>query len=224
MKTKFIEKAQFEQDALHLIRSFEKKHGTITVPFIPIEEIIENHLGLHLEILNLDNPDVLGFIDFSENLIVINDRLDPSSYPHMMGRFNYSLGHETGHHVYHRETVELDSCQEQLFEMPKPAQIMCRESESKNPIEWQADYFSSCLLMPEFKLHKALKAFQGNYAPLNIAQLTGQNEFSCEAARDFYIEQALRPIAEKMQVSMQALRIRMESKELITGSEQLVMV
>jgi hypothetical protein len=94
IKVPFLTDSEIEAEANMLLKSFEKKFGTIQTPATPLDEIIENHLGLGFEIADLGHEGILGQLDIEENLIKINRVLDPHNDPRMEGRYNYTLAHE----------------------------------------------------------------------------------------------------------------------------------
>ena len=85
-----------------------------------------------------------------ERLIEINDTL-----PILRGGFGEStIAHEVGHWVLHiNQTAVQKYCrlQEQGINV-KVDPLLCRNSEQIRGIEWQAQYFATCLLMPEGKM------------------------------------------------------------------------
>jgi Zn-dependent peptidase ImmA (M78 family) len=114
-------------------------------PPIPVEDIIERGLSLRLRYSNLREhlklDDVLGATYVERKLICIDESLlqDRSD-----GRLCFTFAHETGHWILHREFIN-EACRirsDDVF-------IFCRVKDAKLPVEWQADYFASCLLMPE---------------------------------------------------------------------------
>jgi len=87
-----------------------------------------------------------------ERLIEINDML-----PMLRGGFGEStIAHEVGHWVLHINQNAVDQyCrlqQEGLKVKINP--LLCRNSDQLRGIEWQAQYFATCLLMPEGKMKK----------------------------------------------------------------------
>ncbi|MCJ8282288.1 MAG: ImmA/IrrE family metallo-endopeptidase [Rivularia sp. ALOHA_DT_140] len=87
--------------------------------------------------------------------IIINDQI-----PALEGGFGQStIAHEIGHWLLHIEHDALDVFKERM----SPELIMtiepliCRSVTSQKGIEWQAQYFASCLLMPKFKLEEVLR-------------------------------------------------------------------
>lgn len=93
--------------------------------------------------------------------IIISSRLSDDDTKE--GRYRYSLGHELGHVFYHREKYEREYDDSPVFDFEKASNsndkrtiIACRgenietarETCTNDWEEWQADYFSACILMP----------------------------------------------------------------------------
>ena len=74
--------------------------------------------------------------------------------PEAEGRLCFTLAHEAGHWVIHREFV--DSAHR------GGGFIFCRTRDAKKPMEWQADSFASCLLMPELFVREAFTRVCGS--------------------------------------------------------------
>jgi Zn-dependent peptidase ImmA (M78 family) len=111
--------------------------------------MIELHLGITLEYDNLEEslgmPGVLGATWVNEKRMVINSSLLEG----VEGRLVFTCGHEIGHWVLHRSYFfEQFSRSGRTAGNGTPA-IICRTACSKLRGEWQADYFSGTLLMPE---------------------------------------------------------------------------
>ena len=113
-------------------------------PPIPVEDIIERYLKLNLSFDDLTEklgPGVLGATYVEASLICINERLFENKSE---GRLVFTCAHEVGHWILHRRFVNrAERCGREKNV------IICRTGNAKEPIEWQADYFASCLLMPE---------------------------------------------------------------------------
>ena len=62
----------------------------------------------------------------------------------------FTFAHETGHWVLHRALVD-QACRTGSGR----GLIFCRIKDAKKPIEWQADYFASCMLLPEAAVSNA---------------------------------------------------------------------
>jgi Zn-dependent peptidase ImmA (M78 family) len=110
-----------------------------------VEDIIERHLGLALGFEDLEERlgmrDVLGATYVRSRRIVINERLLEERHE---GRLVFTLAHEVGHWDLHRAYAD-----EAARRNPTAETIVCRSGRAKEPIEWQADYFAACLVMPE---------------------------------------------------------------------------
>jgi Zn-dependent peptidase ImmA (M78 family) len=162
-KIPWIPKTQIENAALDLLAQWGKFSGQEIGSPIPVEAIVEKYLGITLEYDNLDEiigiPDVLGATWVDEKRMVINSFLLDGRE----GRFTFTCGHEVGHWVLHRKFL-LHQTEDAFISGAKnnPA-VVCRVSASKTRGEWQADYFSSCFIMPGPKVQEAFyKVFGGN--------------------------------------------------------------
>ena len=92
---------------------------------------------------------MLGATYVKSRLICVNEKL----FEHgSEGRLVFTCAHEAGHWILHRRYVEV---QERLGSGSEV--IVCRSKDAKEPIEWQADYFAACLLMPEEEIREAFQ-------------------------------------------------------------------
>jgi len=127
-------------------------------PPIAIEGLIEHGLNLHLGYADLrtalDMDDVLGATYIKERMICVDESLLEDKFE---GRLSFTFAHETGHWLLHREFVD-HACRSD----GQGGFILCRVKDAKAAIEWQADYFASCLLMPEEFVRKAFHANFGS--------------------------------------------------------------
>lgn len=110
------------------------------------EVIAEQVLGYELIITDeglFSDPDILGGISFEENTIFINASAEAHE-----GRYNFTVAHEIGHHVLHKD----------LYMAVYAGQngIMCREQTKKPLVERQADRFAAALLMPAPTIREAV--------------------------------------------------------------------
>lgn len=142
MKVPWREKAVIARAAGNVIADFEAATGRCVAPPIPVDEIIEFGLGLGLGFEDLrrklNMEDVLGATYVQSRKICADISLDR---PEEEGRLCFTLAHEAGHWVMHREFIDRGG--------RGGGFIFCRSRDAKKPIEWQADYFAACLLMPE---------------------------------------------------------------------------
>ena len=128
-----------EARAQQLIGDYENYIGRSVAAPIPVESIAEHYLGYQIDITDeglFQDPRYLGGIVFDENVIRVNASVESHE-----GRYNFTIAHEIGHHVLHRDRY----LAERDAEHPG---IMCREVSAKPLVEQQADQFASALLMP----------------------------------------------------------------------------
>ena len=116
---------------------------------VPVEQIAEMYLGYDFDFVEANGrlgSDIIGGIDFDSNTIIINSAIEDH-----IGRYSFTIAHEIGHHVLHRE----------LFLKARSVHsIMCRGG-SKRPIEeMQADRFAEALLMPKELVIKASRSIR----------------------------------------------------------------
>ncbi|MDR9403835.1 MAG: ImmA/IrrE family metallo-endopeptidase [Halothece sp. Uz-M2-17] len=124
------------------------------VPQCPLDATrVAEYLGLDV-VWDTISPDEQGIIAARilplERLIEINETL-----PILGGGFGEStIAHEVGHWVLHinqRAVAQYSQLQQQGIST-KVDPLLCRNSEQLRGIEWQAQYFATCLLMPEVKM------------------------------------------------------------------------
>jgi hypothetical protein len=188
------------------------KHGQVTAPPIPIDEIVEVYLELILEFIDTRKEfgvdDVHGALWVNKKLVGMDQRLDPGSYPPMLGQYRFTLAHEAGHRRLHRQLFQKRA--NQLTLLPENAQrpeYICR-SGSMEPIEYQANRFASCLLMPKEMVKRAWHEWRGDSNPMYLADLRAQ--VSGDIKDEMVLENAVRPFACTFRVSPEAMRIRGE--------------
>ena len=150
---------------------------------------------------------------------MIDESLDPEVRPAMEGRYRFTLAHEGGGHwQLHRGLVRSDRDQEALFaDVPKPT-VVCRSSQAKERVVWQADFYASCLLMPRRLVHAEWQERLGRTKPLLLSDLRPngnvlmraekliheQRRGEVEAVDDALFENVAEPIARRFGVSRAA--------------------
>ncbi len=85
-----------------------------------------------------------------ERKIIINEQ----SLELPKGFEESSIAHEIGHWELHIDQTAISHFLERQDDIVEP--FLCRNISSQQGMEWQAQYFASCLLMPQFKLEEAL--------------------------------------------------------------------
>jgi Zn-dependent peptidase ImmA (M78 family) len=154
---RFIDRIEIEGKAIAILEQMQATPNYI--PKFPLDASrVAEFLGLDV-VWDGIADDIEGKIAARilplERLIEINEDI-----PQLRGGFGEStIAHEIGHWVLHINPIEVDRylrLQEKGIEIEvKP--LLCRSTENLEGIEWQAQYFASCLLMPQFKLLEGLK-------------------------------------------------------------------
>jgi hypothetical protein len=241
-KVPYLQEEQIERDAAALLAEYAQARGAIIEPPIPIEDIVEKHLKLGIEFDDMHrrlnhprsgfglDPDILGAIFFDERRIVIDESLDPEENPSREGRYRFTLAHEGGGHWrLHRHLFVKDPAQVSLFSNLPSASVVCRSSQAKEPVEWQADFYASCLLMPrkmvfatwdeafpDRKQRVLQPAMPIDHPFVEIDRLRcGTSGTYFTGDDDVVLEHFAKPFAERFLVSPIAMRIRLEKLGLL---------
>lgn len=224
----FLKKEVIEADAAALLAEY----GQVTAPPVPIDDIVELHLKVTFEIMDLQQifgvGDVHGAIWFRSQRVGVDQSLDPARHPAKRGRYHFTLAHEAGHWRLHRHLFLRRMDQPSLFpDQEQKPDYVCQSSEKKKPVEWQADTFAACVLMPRKLIHAAWAEFRGgDDRPVELGELyaahagsplfyRGQPAATDEARDNAVKEDFCRPLAERFEVSREAMRIRLEELELL---------
>ena len=241
LKVAYVSDEAIEKDAQALLADYAQARGIAIEAPIPIDDIIEKHLRIGIEFddthrlfgvprsgIGLD-PDILGAIFFDHKRIVIDESLDPDANPAKEGRYRYTAAHEVGHWRLHRGLFGKNPAQTSLLEPNPVPSVVCRTSQAKERIEFQADLYASCVLMPrklvfatwdaafpDRKQRVLQPAMQIDHPFHEIVR------FECRIPGAEFTEtddQALdsfaKPFAEKFLVSPIAMRIRLERLGLL---------
>lgn len=235
----YLTEKRIEEEAELLLGELAELGKRVTSPPVPIDDIVEMHLGLTFEINDLQQMfgvgDVHGALWVNQGRVAIDQSLDPERYPRKLGRFRFTLGHETGHWRLHRLHYLENLSQRPLFDKhsEKPAYI-CRTTLRRRPVEWQADVFSANLLMPRRMVLAAWEALHGSLDPIVLANLRKDERRILDemVARNVVVpadqadvDNALLEwcglaLAERFEVSGEAMRIRLEELGLLTRKSE----
>ena len=213
---KFMPPVHIEREANHVLDTWAASGHPRSLP-VPIDEIIELHLGLTLEFVDLRDQlgidDVLGAIFPDRKLIKIDSLLEDPAH---RGRCAFTLAHEVGHWVLHRHLMHADAEQSSLFGFEPGPVLVCR-SGFRPPEEMQADKFASYLLMPRADILDAWARWRGSHAQASLAEVKSETGLGDE---DGALRKFVRPLADEIGVSAQALGIRLRDLELIVPHVQ----
>jgi Zn-dependent peptidase ImmA (M78 family) len=151
MKVPWLSKSEISKRASSVITDYKAIVGHPVNPPIPVEDIIERCLNIRFGFADLEEAtgmkDVLGATYVERRMICINQHLLDDKFE---GRMIFTCAHEVGHWVMHRAYVS----EAKRLGLQGDA-IICRTSNAKEPIEWQADFFAGCLLVPEDAVKEA---------------------------------------------------------------------
>jgi hypothetical protein len=154
----FLSKEYIEQEAEKIL---ERMRATPQyVPKFPLDPSrVAEFLGLDI-VWDAIPPDAQGQIAARilplDRLIEINDTI-----PELRGGFGVStISHEVGHWILHINHNEVDGASKQQIldlglEDIQP--FLCRSVIAQQGIEWQAQYFAGCLLMPRYILEDVVQ-------------------------------------------------------------------
>lgn len=226
MKVPWLSKKKIARYATSLITKYQAVVQHPIAPPIPVENIIERVLDLTLDYKDLREQlgfdDVLGATFVNQRKITVDNSLVNDKFE---GRLCFTFAHETGHWVLHRDLIDQacttgdDSTISPNTQLPSAGSfIFCRKKDAKKPIEWQADYFASCLLMPEEAVRSA---FYEIYGPKPLILYNVKSAFCGPICFDPCVENWPK-IADKVKqtggfsnVSKQAMIIRLQDLGLV---------
>jgi Zn-dependent peptidase ImmA (M78 family) len=241
LKVAYMSDEAIEKDAQALLADYARERGTPIEAPIPIDDIIEKHLKIGIEFDDTHrlfgvprsgigfDPDILGAIFFDQNRIVIDESLDPDANPAKEGRYRYTTAHEVGHWRLHRGLFGKDPAQTSLLELNAAPSVVCRTSQAKERIEFQADLYASCVLMPRKLVFAAWDEAFPDRKQRVLQPATPIEHPFVEIARfecripgaeftetdDQALDSFAKPFAEKFLVSPIAMRIRLERLGLL---------
>ncbi len=224
----FLTRDYIESEAGALLIAYGEKFGPVTRPPIPADDILNAYLRVALDFDDLPalldvETDVFGATWIEREQVIIDQSLDPTDHPERIGRYNFTVGHETGHWQLHRAYLLKNADQGTLFGQEQRPTVVCRTSEAKDPIEWQADFFSSCLLMPKSMLKEYWQSQRNGLGPITLSELRSASGFNAIVRKsdDAIIEQFVKSLASEFAVSAIAMRIRLETLGLVVREDPL---
>ena len=216
----WMPKKRIAAAAAGVIETYQSRHKQPVNPPVPIEDIIERGLNVSLSYSDLkkklDLDDVLGATFVDRKVICVDESL---LRDRLEGRLCFTFAHEAGHWVLHREHINR-ACRQGAAE----SFIFCRIKDAKQKIEWQADYFAACLLMPEPAVKQAFYKCYGS-GPLTLYNV--KSAFSGPICFDPCVENwpqiagMVKEVGAFSNVSNQAMIIRLQDLGLVkneTGS------
>lgn len=230
VKVSHLSERTIEAEATAILERYAAECEPILKPPVPVDELPQMILSVRLEFGDLqkmlERRDAIGATWFETREIYIDQSLDPVDHPSKLGRYRFTVGHEIGHWVLHRRFVPDRANQLTLFEgrSPEPS-ILCREANKREPAEWQADRFASYLLMPRDLVIQAWREARGHADPwlfdLQKYRAAAANGIvdSYDAVARTLMNHVASDLAPEFQVSVEAMRIRLEALGLLKKAE-----
>lgn len=184
LRNKFVEEVTAQR-----IREYESKTGTaVTLP-VPVEEIIEQVLGLDFdwdEIEEMPGEQILAGLDAVKQTILVNEK-HVGLFEEKPGLYRSTIGHEAGHYdididrakflhpllpgmdlkpvIAHRHTKKADRTIAVLLDRamtdPRAAKLLKKITEGHDTPDQKSavDRYQSALLMPEWLIREAAAEF-----------------------------------------------------------------
>ena len=225
----------FDEDEIEWMMEDElRKAGLfpcLADPAVDLESLLENRLGVKLDIHAVLDDDVLGVTDFlsgKKPLVSINKDLTAGAETEeapsgVLGRWRATLAHEASHVVLHRALVEVPFEQASFFsetaKEPSSRLLRCLKRDvsfRRGNYDWkevQANRGMAALLMPTRVFREVVldTLKDDNFDDLSVRfPETGSAEFS----------DLLLGLSRRCEVSQEAARIRLETLGLARSSEE----
>lgn len=238
LRPPYLFDADIEASVNALLAGYTREKGAEVRLPMPVEDILEGHLGLHLGFddlrTKLSSPDVLGALWIDRSEVIVDQTLDPDQQPSVLTRYRFTIAHEIGHWQLHRKLALAQRRQNDLFQQSSSGpSIICRTSQKRERIELQADAFAAALLMPRSEVGQHWQRLIGperlkvselcSRAGVFLAVALAGPSHEPRTQHDALIEFFIRPMAEAFQVSRPAMRIRLEQLGFIVHDVETTM-
>lgn len=234
----FLPAQAFEDEAALMLAEYANACTPITNPPVPIDDIAETHYKLTLVIDNLrarfPEGDVLGAIYFNKREIVVDASLVPEDFPAMRGRLRFTVAHELAHWRLHRHLYLRPAHEVELMSSGSPRPDHILRAGRDDPKEYQANRLASCLLMPREMVKRVWHEVRGNMEPVCLDDLRprqhqilgaevlrrGGLNMDQDAIDNAMLEHVARPLAQRFEVSPEAMRYRLEGMQLLLRKKE----
>ena len=226
--------------AEYILRDYSEK--ALNEPSaLDIERFAEFYMGLQMDYQDLThNRSILGMMVFNDCHVPIYDAnrreaiyisvdegtalIDSSLLEKdQKRRGRFTLGHESGHWIFHRKKYWVNPDQLSLFDTGKMEPVVkCKTANVESIaqksrfntdddwMEWQADYMSSALLMPKVTFAMAVQEL---FKQAGIQE--GYYERGRSVDLDFWAGEIPRILADIFDVSFQAAAIRLKTLRFV---------
>lgn len=223
MEVPFFPEESLEAAANELLDGYARKNGPITAPPIPVEDILEFHLGLSLDFDSLKQDlgdDVLGATCAEDGRVYVDESLDPHRNQPKEGPFRFTIAHEIAHWQLHRHDYTESSGP---ISSRAAKLVYSRGTPTNTRIEAQANRFASYLLMPRSMVMASYKEIFGTLDPNEFYERQPWTFYwhsqKCVVPKEDEVEDRVTDMAYRyFKVSRSAMRIRLEGLGLIRPS------
>jgi len=234
----FLTPDDFENEAALILAEYGSAHGQVTAPPVPIDDIVEVHFKLVIALRDLrakyPEGDVLAAVFFNDKRIEVDASLVPEEFPAMRGRYRFTLAHELSHWRLHRHLYLRQANQPSLLPAGTAQPDHVLRSRQTDQKEYQANRLASCLLMPRDMVKRLWHETHGSMDPIYLDDLRARQRqiLTAEVLRrggfksgddaidNMLLEHAARPLAQKFEVSPDAMRIRLEGMSLLLRKKE----
>ena len=173
----------------------QKYHPADTIP-IPIEEIVDLKMGIHIvptpDMMNASGVDAVT----SHDLTQIN--IDKEQFEKKPNRTRFTIAHEVGHIVLHKAFID-----SQNFKTEEDWQNFVLNDLHRDPMEVQANIFAALLLIPTDHLDKEFSKAKKDLAA------NPDFKISTMPADKVLAPYLAKPLAQKFEVSEEAMTNRL---------------
>ena len=209
-----LSKKDIETIVKEILLKFDEnifKYG-VQVNLKVFQRYLEIEFGLKFEFTSELEDEYLGVFDNKNKVILINDEISGTN------KLQFTLAHEIGHFFLH-SNLHLNQEIYNKFEDSQFNYFFDRYQlqNPKNWIEWQANYFAACLLMPKIVLIKLLIAYQRKENIRNEGQIYLDNQ------PDNYnlYRKTIDDLALRLNVSKSSLKYRMKELGILINDSKI---
>jgi len=199
-----------KKDIVAAAMDFRADYNMVTGKVYNIEEAIEFGLGIDISpepnLRQNYNVDAFTMGDFTS--IVIDENLLKSGY---YGRYRFTLAHEVGHFVLHKETLLATSIDTVSGWIDFHKSLSNTDYKA---MERQCDLFASHLLMPDAELNSILDV---SYAQLkNMADSLRGLGMPVDIVREVIQDRLAKEISVVFDISVMAAKVRLRPNSTLS--------
>lgn len=189
-----------------------------------------SHCGLYLGMMIFEDSDKIivyneeenkaDYISAKKGTVIIDSTLLEENQEH---RYRFTAIHEGAHWILHKHKFCKTIGQPSLFELYNVRNFQCRANNIEckfkplqywnddDTMEWQANYFTSALLMPKNMIFKVC----------NDKETIDEIKFRCFGYDEFYNEFLIMKISETFKISKKAVEIRLMNLNIIRSDNKI---